>query len=528
MMRLIRRTRLTHLKLRSALTLLVAVAGLCAPAAAEAQISVAAFPVSTTLATPVSGGTTVVEPALSPAPDGSNAEWFVVVGRNQNVLSITPAGQQRSVVRGLASDAGNSVNFASVSADGYDWVLDNDQGPGNVLYAIGAPGSSSPGLNQVARFGDYGQDMTLGPDGALYVSDNAGIFRCQISAAPSASCSVVAVPPPFYTGAGAFALGSGGNAVWFTDGSGQLGAYGPNGISGPYPAAGSAVGSTDVGTLAAASNGYIYVASGAAGGMGVNTTILAFSPGDPQAFQVAASGLGNVVAMATGPDGNIWFLDDSGPGSIGELNTSTGQVTTYPIPAGFWLPSTGWRIASGPNIPGATGTGELFFTASTAGNGSGNAAIGVVSGIPLPTVAGTLAFKTAVNVSRRHRAVLTLTCTGEANAACAGSLNLRVRARVRVRVQIRSARKGGRARFRTVLRTRKILLGSITYTATGGQSLRETIKLSRRAYRLLEASAAHTWTAAVSSTATQGSVSGTVLTMIGPAPRTRSTGKRRR
>ena len=75
----------------------------------------------------------------------------------------------------FASDSGTPVNYASVDADGYDWVLDNDQGqPENVLYAVGAADSPSPGLNPVARFGDYGQDMTLGPDGALYISDNDG------------------------------------------------------------------------------------------------------------------------------------------------------------------------------------------------------------------------------------------------------------------------------------------------------------------------------------------------------------------
>ncbi len=159
-------------------------------------------------------------------------------GRSQSLISISPTGKQSSVASGLASDAGTPVNYASVDADGYDWILDNDQGPGNVLYAVGAADSPSPGLNPVARFGDYGQDITLGPDGALYIADNDGVIRCRITPAPSASCATAAIPPPFYTGTGAFAIDGGGNAVWFTDGMGEIGAESSTGFSGPYPSGG--------------------------------------------------------------------------------------------------------------------------------------------------------------------------------------------------------------------------------------------------------------------------------------------------
>src|SRR5579875_2446561 len=144
-------------------------------------VSVSAYPVASSLDPGPGGSSPVLEPALAPAPDGSAAEWFVLSGRQQDVASITPGGAQALVATGLASDAGPPVTYASVTAEGYDWVLDNDQGPGNVLYAVGAADSESPGLNPVARFGDYGQDMALGPDGSLYVSDNDGIIRCRIT-----------------------------------------------------------------------------------------------------------------------------------------------------------------------------------------------------------------------------------------------------------------------------------------------------------------------------------------------------------
>jgi len=516
-MDLIQRTSVTNGKLRSAIALLaLALAALVLPAAANAQVTVSAYPV--TLDAAPLGSTSLVEPALAAAPDGSDSEWFVVSGRTQNLLSISPTGQQSTIASSLASDAGTPVTYASVDADGYDWILDNDQGPGNVLYAVGAADSPSPGLNPVARFGDYGQDMTLGPDGSLYISDNDGIIRCRITSAPSASCSTNAVPAPFYTGAGAFAIDGGGNAVWFTDGSGELGAYDASGFSGPYPSSGASVGSTDPGTIVTAANGYVYMASGAASGSGDNTQILAFSPGDPDQVQSVASGLGNVVAMTSGPDGNVWFIDDGGNGSIDELNTTTNQVTGYALPGGLWLPQSGWRIASGPSVPDSDGTGELFFTATTAPNGQGNAEIGEVVGIPFPVTPGALAFKNAVNVSKRRVAVLTLTCSGQSNAGCSGKIVLSVKAKVRLKLQVRAARSGGRARYRTETQTKQLSLANIAYTVRGGQSVHSTVKLTSAAYRLLEQVVGHRFSATVTSATTLGTVSGTQLTMTGPAP----------
>jgi len=512
-MHLLHRTSITHRKLRSAVALIaIAVAAVLLPAAAGAQVTVSAYPV-TLDAAPV-GSNSLVEPALAAAPDGSNAEWFILSGRNQSLLSVSPTGQQSTVASGLASDAGAPVNYASVDADGYDWILDNDQSPGNVLYAVGAADSASPGLNPVARFGDYGQDMTLGPDGSLYISDNDGVIRCAITSAPSASCSTAAVPPPFYTGAGAFAIDGGGNAVWFTDGIGELGAYDANGFSGPYPSSGVAVGSTDPGTIVTAANGYVYMASGGANGSGDNTRIVDFSPGDPDQVQTVASGLGNVVAMTIGPDGNVWFIDDGGSGWIDELNTATSQVVSYALPGGLWLPQSGWRIAAGPSVPNTNGTGEVFFTGTSAPNGQGSAVIGELSGIQFPVTPGLLAFKNAVSVSKRRVAVLTLTCGGQSNAGCSGNIIVTVKAKVKVHVT--AARSSGRDRMLT--RTRQLGLANIAYNMRGGKSVRSTVKLTNAAYKLLEQGDGHSWNATVTSATTLGTVSGTQLTMIGPTP----------
>jgi len=195
-MQVIPRTKFVGLKFRSFATGLAAfaVAGLwiALPASASAQITVSAFPVPATLDRP-SPNTKASEvgPAIEPAPDGSNAEWFLVNAQWQDLLSVTPTGTMTKVTTGFSTDAGPPDTYASVDADGFDWVLDNDQGsPEQTLYAIGPKGTPSGGLNRVASFNGYSQDMALGSDGAIYIADNSGnVVKCQITATPTAACA---------------------------------------------------------------------------------------------------------------------------------------------------------------------------------------------------------------------------------------------------------------------------------------------------------------------------------------------------
>ena len=521
MTRLIERTDGVRLKLRSTAIRIAgaaALAGVCAlglPALAQAKVAVTGYAVNFALAPAAAGVGSFTEPAIVPAPNGSDAEWFVVSGRNQQVISITPSGQQRSIASGMATGVNGPLLYASVDADGYDWILDNDQGPGNVLYAVGAPNSQSPGLNPVARLGNYGQDLTLGPDGALYAADNTGLIRCQISAAPAASCATNPLPPPFYTGAGAFALGAGGGQVWFTDGLGELGSYGPSGFSGPFPAAGVSDASTDPGTIVTAGNGMLYAAASSVPGSGVNDELVELDPEAPNGVRVAAADLGNVVAMTVGPDGNVWFLDAANGGLVGELNVATGDIFRFALPQGLALPASGWRIAAGPSVPGPSGDGEVFFTATTSASGEPQAAIGEVTGIPFPTTAGALAFNGTVTVSRRHLAVLTLACSGSGTAACRGRLALSLRVRLtqgkrRRQVGHRSAgvRRGP---------VRRVLFGRLSYDLRGGQLRRATVRLPAPVYQLLETLVHHRLAATVTGTPRLGTLGGhTVILEITP------------
>jgi hypothetical protein len=357
--------------------------------------------------------------------------------------------------------------------------------------------------------------MTLGADGDLYIADNAGnIIQCKITTAPSATC----VPAPISASfdGGAYSIGSGGSAIWFTDAAGNLNAYSSGAFSGPYFSGAS----IDPGTMVTAANGIVYVAAGSSVG-GNNTEILAFNPGDASGVQVAVTGFQDLVSMTIGPDGNIWFLDagaDNGAGVVGQVNLANSAVAELPLPDRYVLPANGARISPGPDVPGPGGTGEVFFTAAKVGRPLSTAAIGEVSGIPMPVIPGQLAFKSAVTVSKQHVAALTLTCSGTTKAECAGKMTLSVKAKVKVQQQVRVARKGVNARFRTVTETKSVNLGSLIYDIPGGKTQHPSLLLSDAAYKLLEQASGHKWTAIVSKVPTVGTVSGNALAMTGPAP----------
>jgi streptogramin lyase len=533
------------------------------------NVTVTSFPVSPQLVATAAVGGNLQIPTLAPAPDGSNAEWMVVSGGRQDLISITPTGQQKMVqLSAFQADNGPPDTYVSVDADGFDWVLDNDQGaPEDNLYAVGAPSSESPGVNPVATFNGYAEDMTLGSDGALYVTDNAGnIIRCQITAVPSATCSRTPLNDAF--DGGGYAVGAGAGLTWFTDATGELGAIdSQDNVSGPYADTGTGVGalSIDPGTIVGAANGAVYAAGGAESEASGNDEILGALATSPDSLHVIASGLSNVVAITTGPDGNLWFLDAgafNGAGAVGTLNITTNAVNEYPLPAGVVIPSAA-RIATGPDVADANGYGDVFFSATsaaTSGPGiTGNALVGEVTGIPLPIVAGTMALQPSVTVSRQRLALLSLACAGEGNAECTGKLKfnvtarykvatkttvrykVRVRIRVKVKVRIKN-RPGGqpagpaRAKFRfktetktrTETRTRiqttvrmhtaRLSLGSVSYSLRGAKTLTARLKLSNAEYKVLEQVTGHKWSASVAVASKLGTVTGRALTMVGPQP----------
>jgi hypothetical protein len=320
----------------------------------------------------------------------SKQDWVVVTGgAGAEVLSVTAAHKVGVVATGLlaptTAPAGQTSllpTYGSVEAAGHVWLL-GYAAPLAPLYAISPSGHV---LTMATLAGDL-TDMTAGPDNTILVTDNAGnLDSCAITKQPHASCKAVPAPIKF-DGGELDAIGQGGGRVWFTDDVGELASFNPSTetFAGPYgdlstsAAMISGEASADPGTIVAAPNGRMYVAAGEGSDpLFENNLIRAINPRSGARLGSFSRGLTNVVAMTVGPDGNIWFVNETnaitGTATVGVLNTLSGALREYELPTGYRLPPSGASIEPGP-----VGSHTVFFTLQT--SVGGNAALGEVTGI---------------------------------------------------------------------------------------------------------------------------------------------------
>jgi streptogramin lyase len=98
------------------------------------------------------------------------------------------------------------------------------------------------------------------------------------------------------------------------------------------------------------------------------------------------SASGSPSSLTTGPDGNLWFVEDDGlVGWLGDINPTTHAIATFPIPTAESLPA---GITAGPD-------GNLWFTEESAGKiGEINPTTHAISEFPVPDPLGPLAITT--------------------------------------------------------------------------------------------------------------------------------------
>ncbi len=318
----------------------------------------------------------------------STQDWVVVTsGLEAEVLSVTAGRKVATLATSLLppgpAPAGQTSllpTYGSVDADGYVWVL-NYSAAVAPLYAISPSGHTQ----EVATLSGALTDMTAGPDNTLEMTNNSGfIDRCAIDTQPQASCTALPVPTKF-DGGQVDAIGQGGGRVWFTDDVGELASFNPakNSFAGPYGDFGGHVvageASAQPRTITTAANGDLFVAGGEGSDpLFENDLIRSISPHSGARLRSFSLGLTDVVAMTTGSDGNIWFLNETntstGAGTVGVLETATGALRQYPLPKGYRLPASGVGIDPGP-----IGSDTIFFTLQT--TAAGAAALGEVTGI---------------------------------------------------------------------------------------------------------------------------------------------------
>ncbi len=347
-----------------------ATAAVVAGLAASAPAAFAATPTMTlyTVPAPYSANSPDIEGAMMPAPDGGG-EWFVLAdaGTTDPVMEVTTGGSF-SEINGSLPDGDSWV--ASVTANGAGWL----QAEGGDLWQVTAGGTAT----------DYGtpggdaEDMALGSDGALYITDNGDgdIIRCSISSGPPATCSTDLLSNLFSAN-DPDAIAAVGNELFFSTDNAELGSLTLSGLlSGPFGDDGRGNGtvSSTAGSMVAGANGLLYAAGGQ-GSDGNATDIVAINPATGAVEQT----YGNAQGMPSGAnpttltaaDGNIWFMDD-GTNAVGELDVATGTISEYAVPDNGDALGMNNAIAAGPS-----GTNTVFFSAQDA---NGNPIMGEITG----------------------------------------------------------------------------------------------------------------------------------------------------
>ncbi len=357
----------------SILALAAAAVGCGASTAIAKTPSVTLYPVPAAY----TAGSPDIEPAMMLAPNGSG-DWFVLgdAGSKDSVINVTTNGKFHKV-NGSLPDGDTWV--AGVVADGAGWL----QAEGGGLWKVTTQGQAT----------DYGtpggdeEDMTLGPDGALYLTDNSAgaIVRCLINSGPPAECAPDQLSSLFSALAPA-AIADVDNVLFFTTNNSELGALtGTGAQSGPIAdSGGKGPVSPAAGSMVVGPNGLLYAAGGAAGSSQGNATdLVAINPRTGAVVKTFGKtaglpGKGSPSAL-TSAGGNIWFLDD-GTDNVGELDVKTGKISEYA------LPGLGNQLAYNAAIaPGPSGSNTVFFSVQDA---NGNPVIGEVNRVQDSAPAG--------------------------------------------------------------------------------------------------------------------------------------------
>ena len=490
-------------RLRSAVVgVLAAGAGLGATTALASAPTTTPHVVVQAYAIPASDYTSPVSSYLEPIatdPDGTGE--FVIVndtGAHTSRMFKEPlSGGTPSLVESLGEPA-YTVSFAALVADkGYDWGLSED-----ALYGgIGPTGGGT--INAGYAEPTAVRDLTVGSDGDLYWTDNAGLINQDIVVAASLGALNPGTQYSAPSGVQPDAIAVAGGTLWFTSDSAQLYSLNPTGpgtIAGPFSAAVSQFAHT----LAADASGNLWAVGGGLRADG-GDEILEIDPANGTTLHTDTSGLPNdpgITAMTVGPDGNIWFTESRAQ-AIGELDVSTGQITNRQLPGGYQLPAAGSDvIAAGP-----AGSGEVFFGVESAGASSGTTSrpgIGVVTGIGGTTTTGTVSVSGTASVSSKGVASVSMSCHGAAGAVCAGTVTLSHAVTV----------KGTGGKRTKVVTTS---LGSAKYRVTAGQSAKLAVKLDTAAVKLLAAAAKHRLTVTATVKPASGAASTHTLTLVGAA-----------
>ena len=339
--------------------------------------------------------------------------------------NATAGPLSKTVLNSPADTAGLTVNYTGANVDKISYgATAAGLSSGNVIGAVLTPGAASAGFTEfpIPTGGSYAEDITAGPDGALWFTEGEAGKIGRITTAGSITEYPI-LSGGAYSFPGGITAGPDG-ALWFTEdreGPGYIGRIStagviteyliPSGFSQPMGIAAGPDGAlwfTEFGNNGASKIGRITtggtitefstpeqnsgpqgITAGPDGALwfteDVNTGVAKIgrvTVGGSFSEYVLAPPFGTPAAIVAGPDGALWF-DDPNANQIGRITTA-GSVTAYPIATAGSEP---FGLADGPD-------GALWFAQPAGGQPSPVGMIGrittggAITELPVPTPAG--------------------------------------------------------------------------------------------------------------------------------------------
>jgi streptogramin lyase len=280
----------------------------------------------------------------------SNSVWFAenagdAVGRIDSAGKVTefplPLTAQKTVggAQAIVQGPDHALWFTDVSVD-VPRVGRIDPATGKLkMWAVPA----SLGL-----LGGEFTDLTVGPDGALWIAANAGGVLVRVTTAGVFKSYPTAGTAPY-------ALTTGPDkALWFTDSAtGMIGRLVPaTGAVTTYPAPSATTATPDLGGITVGPDKALWFTEPGAGKIGrIDPATKAITEFPVNTAYSAPEGI------TTGPGGLLWFTE-AAASNVASLDPASGTVTEYPLPTTLSAPM---RIVNGPH-------GTLWF--SEPGNGT--------------------------------------------------------------------------------------------------------------------------------------------------------------
>ena len=347
----------------------------------------------------------------------ANFSGYSIVAGPDGALWVTPSGVSPSFNIGRMTTAGQFSQFNLPS--GYFPGGPIVTGPDGALWLEIFSATNVAANTAIARMTTSGAitqyvyeetdgivDMTVGPDGAIWLAEGDRLGRLTTSGV----YSHFSIGNFFPTG---IATGADGN-LWFLavspQGSSVIGKMTPAGVVTTFPFLGE-VPIFAVKPITAGPDGAVWFTIYASQGSGVPAIGRISAAGAISTFSIPNTSVYNFGegSIATGPDGGLWF---TGNGAIGRITTS-GSATVFPLNTSSFQTfsgGTGLGITAGPD-------GAMWF-APVGDNALGRA---TVSSLTPPTISQISPNAIVAGSPATALKILGSGLAGTSSTACSGS-----------------------------------------------------------------------------------------------------------